>query len=83
MHPYTRGLMASMPRLDLPIMGQRLAEIPGVVPSLREDIVGCPFAPRCSFAVERCSVEMPPLEEKAGRHRVACWETERVKAAHG
>ena len=66
-HPYTLGLLASVPRLGATI-GQtdvpRLAEIPGVVPSLREEIRGCAFAPRCAFAVERCRRAAPPLEEK-------------------
>jgi peptide/nickel transport system ATP-binding protein len=83
LHPYTRGLMASMPRLRRADDGTarvRLPEIPGMVPSLRRELVGCPFASRCAFVIERCRVESPPLEEKAPRHWVACWETQRVLA---
>ena len=78
-HPYTRGLMKSIPRLGSGQgVGKRLAEIPGMVPSLREPIVGCAFAARCAFAVERCRVEAPPLESKAEGHTVACWEADRL-----
>ncbi len=81
LHPYTRGLMASMPRLRAATTGARarLAEIPGLVPSLRHEIHGCPFAERCGFAAERCA-RVPPLEQHGPGHWVACWETERVRA---
>jgi peptide/nickel transport system ATP-binding protein len=82
-HPYTLGLLASVPRLGATIGREdvpRLAEIPGVVPSLREEIRGCAFAPRCAFAVERCRREAPPLEEKAPGHRAACFESARLAA---
>ena len=73
-HPYTRGLMTSIPRLGASkALRKPLAEIPGMVPSLREPIVGCPFAARCPHAIERCRAEMPPLEAKAPGHTVACW----------
>ena len=74
-HPYTRGLMAAVPRLGSSLEGSRrkLAEIPGMVPSLREAPIGCTFAPRCAFATDRCRAEYP-LTEDAGRgHLVACW----------
>ena len=79
-HPYTQGLLNSIPRLgDAGSAGrQRLAEIPGMVPSLREAIAGCIFAPRCAFATERCLREYPPLEQKAPAHWAACWESDRV-----
>ena len=78
-HPYTRGLLNSMPRLGAAKAGRsRLQEIPGVVPSLREPIPGCPFATRCAHAVERCRVEAPPLEDRAEGHSVACWEADRL-----
>jgi len=78
-HPYTRGLMNSIPRLGAAGAGhRRLAEIPGTVPSLREDIAGCIFAPRCSYATERCRREYPPLEQKSAGHSVACWESDRI-----
>ena len=75
LHPYTRGLMASIPRRRVPgTEGGRLSEIPGIVPSLRDPIPGCAFAPRCAFATARCSVEAPALEEHGPGHLVACWE---------
>ncbi len=79
-HPYTQGLLASIPRLGAAGLGgrNRLAEIPGTVPSLREDITGCIFAPRCAHATERCLREYPPLEHKTGGHWVACWESDRI-----
>jgi len=84
LHPYTRGLMGSIPRRSATgrrsgIRG-RLQEISGIVPSLREEIPGCAFAPRCSFAVERCSREKPPLEPHRPAHLAACWEAARVAA---
>jgi peptide/nickel transport system ATP-binding protein len=79
-HPYTRGLLHSIPRLGATAAGERvrLEEIRGMVPSMREDIPGCVFAPRCAYATERCRTEYPPLEEKAGGHWVACWEADRI-----
>ena len=80
-HPYTRGLLGSMPRLqDAEAEGSertRLAEIPGVVPSLREEVAGCLFAPRCALAQARCREAYPPLEERAPGHWAACWEADR------
>jgi peptide/nickel transport system ATP-binding protein len=81
-HPYTRGLLASIPRLDELAQGaaggRRLTEIPGIVPSLDRLPEGCAFAPRCTYATERCWQAVPPLEEKARDHWAACWESERV-----
>jgi len=81
-HPYTRGLLASIPRLGSAGTAgvKRLAEIPGVVPSLREEIPGCVFAARCAYATERCRREYPPLERKGDGHAVACWEADRIAA---
>jgi peptide/nickel transport system ATP-binding protein len=80
-HPYTLGLLASVPRLGA-TLGRadppRLAEIPGTVPSLREPITGCAFAPRCAWAVARCRAEAPPLEERAPEHVAACFESDRL-----
>jgi peptide/nickel transport system ATP-binding protein len=80
-HPYTLGLLASVPRLGA-TLGRadppRLAEILGTVPSLREPIIGCAFAPRCGWAVARCRVEAPPLEEKSPEHVAACFESDRL-----
>jgi oligopeptide/dipeptide ABC transporter ATP-binding protein len=79
-HPYTRGLMDSVPHLDESDTGhrKRLAEIPGMVPSLKEEVRGCLFAPRCAYATAHCRQEYPPLEQKAPGHWAACWESERV-----
>jgi peptide/nickel transport system ATP-binding protein len=85
MHPYTRGLMRAIPRLDVEAdatgVRPRLQEIPGLVPILTQPIVGCAFAPRCSFATDRCRSEAPPLIEVGAGHRSACWEVERVRAS--
>jgi peptide/nickel transport system ATP-binding protein len=84
LHPYTRGLMRAIPRLDLEADAAgtrpRLQEIPGLVPILTRPILGCAFAPRCSFATDRCRVEPPPLVDAGAGHTVACWEVERVRA---
>jgi peptide/nickel transport system ATP-binding protein len=81
-HPYTRGLMASIPRRNArTARKKRLYEIPGMVPNLREPIPGCAFAPRCAFARERCRSEAPPIRDIGTGHAVACWEAERVMAA--
>jgi peptide/nickel transport system ATP-binding protein len=82
-HPYTRGLLDSIPKVRGTGQGRllkRLTEIPGTVPSLAEPIVGCAFAPRCAYATVRCQNEYPPLEEKVPGHCVACWESERMLA---
>ncbi len=79
-HPYTRGLMASIPRFRGTARKRRLAEIPGIVPSLREPIEGCPFAPRCRYVIDRCRVETPLLRPVADGHVAACHLAERVVA---
>ena len=75
LHPYTRGLLNSMPKL-VDHTHKRLEEIPGVVPSLREEIPGCAFAARCTFATSQCHQVCPTLETKATGHQVACWHSE-------
>jgi len=78
-HPYTRGLMNSMPRLGASHGArQRLQEIPGMVPSLREPLAGCAFAARCNYAVEACRTGVPTFDPKAPGHAVACWEADRL-----
>jgi peptide/nickel transport system ATP-binding protein len=74
-HPYTRGLLGSMPHLGDSVneTGKRLVEIPGMVPSLKDPAPGCLFAPRCPNADERCLREAPPLEQFAPGHTAACW----------
>ena len=102
LHPYTRGLLNSIPRRNVrgtasgvavpgrggearggagarPRRG-RLAEIAGMVPSLREEIPGCPFAPRCTLATGRCTSTAPALEVYADGHAAACWEIAAVPA---
>jgi peptide/nickel transport system ATP-binding protein len=82
LHPYTRGLMGAIPKLGDEGDGrQRLAEIPGMVPSLKTEIRGCSFAPRCTFATDRCRAEFPPIENAMNGHLVACWNWRDVAAA--
>jgi len=83
LHPYTKGLLNSVPRLGATLAGERvpLAEIPGTVPSLREVIPGCPFEARCSFASDQCRREMPQFEEKEPGHFAACFHSDRVALA--
>ncbi len=77
-HPYTLGLLASVPRLDEP-RRERLAPIEGQPPDLMRLPPGCAFAPRCGYRVERCLVEVPPLSSIGdGGHVAACWEADRV-----
>ena len=71
-HPYTIGLLGSIPRLD--VERERLATIEGTVPSPNNQPKGCRFAPRCPFADRRCHEEPPPLRELGAGHRVACWK---------
>jgi len=84
LHPYTRGLLASVPRLGASLdLGHalRLAEIPGTVPSLREQLPGCPFETRCTFATDICRREMPSFDEKEPGHFAACFHSDRVATA--
>jgi peptide/nickel transport system ATP-binding protein len=72
-HPYTQGLIRSIPRLDLAAQSRtRLEAIAGVVPSLVNPPPGCRFAPRCRFASAACTEAMPKLREVAPGHKVAC-----------
>jgi oligopeptide/dipeptide ABC transporter ATP-binding protein len=75
-HPYTLGLLRSVPRLDEPRRA-RLAPIEGQPPDLTRLPVGCAFAPRCAYRVERC-VQAPPLKSIDAGHRSACWEAARL-----
>ena len=78
LHPYTVGLIGSLPRLDE--SGQRqLISIEGVPPLLFEKPNHCPFAPRCKWVMEKCWNENPPLELVSPEHRVACWAWPEVK----
>jgi peptide/nickel transport system ATP-binding protein len=71
-HPYTQGLIRSIPRLDRAGRKTRLEAIPGVVPSLLEPAPGCRFAPRCRFAMPACSRATPELRVVGPGHKVAC-----------
>ena len=70
-HPYTKGLIAALPQMA----GgkKRLNQIPGMMPSLLDMPVGCPFEPRCTISLEKCKTEIPPLTELDGGTRVACF----------
>jgi oligopeptide transport system ATP-binding protein len=77
-HPYTIGLLGSLPRLD-EAPGTQLASVPGLPPDLLVLPPGCPFAERCEYAEDQCIEAMPPLEETDREgHTVACWRWEYV-----
>ena len=85
LHPYTRGLMTSIPRLAL-MRGEtkaveRLQEIPGMVPALTNLPPGCAFAPRCAFADDACRAQYPPYAEKRPQHWAACWHSDKLAGA--
>jgi peptide/nickel transport system ATP-binding protein len=75
--PYTVGLLGSVPRLDAP-QGARLVPIPGAPPSLAALPPGCPFAPRCPLAIDKCRAAEPELITVGRNHRAACIRTEHV-----
>jgi peptide/nickel transport system ATP-binding protein len=82
-HPYTRGLMASIPRLAVMRGGgdgppERLQEIPGMVPPLSDLPPGCVFAPRCAFAEDHCRAVFPDYEQKRPGHWAACWRSREI-----
>jgi oligopeptide/dipeptide ABC transporter ATP-binding protein len=72
MHPYTIGLMASVPQLDQDVK-QKLVPIQGQPPNLAFVPEGCAFHPRCNYAVERCRKELPQLDSVVKNHEKACW----------
>ena len=76
-HPYTAGLLSSVPRLDAAV-GARLTPIEGEIPDLANLPPGCAFEPRCRWAVDRCRAESPGLIHVEPGHDAACWEYERV-----
>jgi oligopeptide transport system ATP-binding protein len=78
-HPYTLGLLRSIPRLDRPAT-TKLVPIDGLPPNVINRPSGCPFRPRCGYAVERCFTEMPPLDAVEAGHRTACWMAASVAA---
>ena len=77
-HPYTIGLLGSLPRLDA-VSGAKLFSIRGQPPDLVFLPAGCPFVPRCEYAKERCEHELPPLEAVGIGHKVACWEKDETE----
>lgn len=77
LHPYTFGLLTSIPRLDMEM--EQLESIPGVVPDPLHFPEGCKFHPRCGFATERCRKEEPSLLEIENGHIVRCWQVDRVR----
>jgi peptide/nickel transport system ATP-binding protein len=78
-HPYTRGLLRSVPTLT--DTHKRLYQIQGSVPPPGTIRAGCPFRPRCPLRMDRCAVEMPPLLTHGAGHRAACWATAAEAAA--
>ena len=76
-HPYTLGLLASVPRMDQP-RGNRLVPIEGQPPDLTRLDNGCAFRPRCRFAADRCATEFPALEIVDDGHSAACWRVDAI-----
>ena len=76
-HPYTIGLLGSLPRLDS-APGAKLSSISGQPPDLVALPQGCPFASRCEYITEKCKLENPSLETVSHQHRVACWEKDKT-----
>jgi len=81
-HPYTKGLLGSIPQLDAAAHADagraRLNEIKGMVPALAKLPPGCTFAPRCGYATDECRASYPPLLEHRPDHLVACWHADRL-----
>ena len=85
LHPYTRGLLRSIPSVNKRLVHEgaenELHEISGVVPNLRDPIVGCAFADRCEMAQERCHAEKPQFVEQRDGHFAACWRANELMEA--
>jgi oligopeptide transport system ATP-binding protein len=79
-HPYTLGLLASVPRLDEPRKNQ-LDPIEGSPPDLVALPKGCAFRARCKYAIDRCAVEIPPLIQVADGHTAACFVADTLGSA--
>jgi oligopeptide transport system ATP-binding protein len=71
-HPYTIGLLGSLPRVDM-VSDERLVSIEGMPPDLIALPEGCPFAARCDFVIDRCLTDTPSLMPVAPGHKAACW----------
>ena len=76
-HPYTLGLMTSVPRLDLPVT-ERLVQVEGQPPNLADLPAGCAFQPRCPFALEKCEEEIPDLLQPVNMHYSACFVADKL-----
>jgi peptide/nickel transport system ATP-binding protein len=72
-HPYTTGLLASIPKATEKRTAERLNSIPGVVPNLAKLPAGCRFHPRCRDAMPICRVQQPELTDLGNGHKVRCW----------
>ena len=80
-HPYTLGLLESMPSVNSTVASDRLTPIEGAPPDLLQGASHCPFAPRCRFVVDRCWQENPPLQKVSSDQYSACWRWEDVRDA--
>ena len=72
-HPYTMGLLGSLPSIENKNQQKRLVSIDGIPPVLYRKATTCPFAPRCAYRVDHCFNENPPLMSVGPNHRAACW----------
>jgi oligopeptide transport system ATP-binding protein len=82
-HPYTLGLLRSLPRVDKDRkVNERLIPIPGLPPNLIGLPDGCPFVARCPFSISRCTVDNPSLKQVGSGHEIACWVDVREAATH-
>jgi oligopeptide transport system ATP-binding protein len=81
-HPYTLGLLKSIPRADTGKRGQRLVPIIGRPPDLLSTPKGCPFLPRCPYAIKRCMEENPTLQKVGPEHEIACWIDVKTAETH-
>ena len=79
-HPYTIGLLRSVPRLDQGAAGGRLVPIPGLPPNTAKPLPGCPFSARCPFAVDKCTESFPDAKAYGPGHEVFCWRADDVRA---
>ncbi len=79
MHPYTRGLLDSIPHFETGHRLTKLNTIPGLVPNLYKLPTGCRFLDRCTFATDECRLREPNLENLRGIHRVACFNPIKAK----
>ena len=81
LHPYTQGLLSSIPRMDGD-RREKLHVISGTVPLLHQMPSGCRFAPRCPYATDKCRNQMPPLQDVPGGQKVRCWIAAEKEASH-